>query len=88
MVSRNINNQNLHTHTLFILGFGSTLNAIIQANGTHYDCGCVLTENGDLLNQTNKGALSVPAVYVAYFSTFGAMVRLARTLFHSISSIF
>jgi hypothetical protein len=44
----------------------------------HYDCGCVLTQNGDLVHfaeRANASTLDVPAVYVAYFSTFGAMVR-------------
>jgi hypothetical protein len=48
--------------------------------GVHYDCGCVLTGNGDLSRfdgQVNATAIAVPAVYVAYFSTFGAMVRFS-----------
>ncbi|CAF1245410.1 unnamed protein product, partial [Rotaria sordida] len=57
-------------------GFGSTSRHIIQAHGIHYDCGCIISQNGDLLqfmNRRNVGPLNVPAVYVAYFSTFGAM---------------
>ena len=58
-----------------MLGFGSTAAMPIQANGVHYDCGCVLTETGDLQQFGGNGStLSVPSVYVAYFSTFGAMV--------------
>jgi hypothetical protein len=63
-----------------IIGFGSTRHDIIQSVGVHYDCGCLTTENGDLIHfpnpKGNGGALSVPAVYVAYFSTFGAFVSL------------
>jgi len=63
---------------LFLIGFGSTRHEVIQTVGVHYDCGCLLTENGDLiqfLNSKRSGsALSVPAIYVAYFSTFGALV--------------
>ncbi|CAF2707124.1 unnamed protein product [Rotaria sp. Silwood2] len=57
-------------------GFGSTSQITIQANGVHYDCGCILSQNGDLLqfaNRANENPLNIPAVYVAYFSTFGAL---------------
>ncbi|CAF2853244.1 unnamed protein product [Rotaria sp. Silwood2] len=56
-------------------GFGSTAHQIIQSNGVHYDCGCIITQNGDLMQfeRTHTSALNVPAVYVAYFSTFGAL---------------
>jgi hypothetical protein len=50
---------------------------LIQANGVHYDCGCIISQNGDLIQFSNREdvcALNVPAIYVAYFSTFGALV--------------
>jgi hypothetical protein len=54
---------------------------MIQTTGVHYDCGCLLTENGDLIQfPSTKGsasALNIPAVYVAFFSTFGALVSLS-----------
>ena len=59
------------------LGFGSTAHSAIQSNGVHYDCGCILSQNGDLVrfvNTVNMSTLNVPAVYVVYFSTFGALV--------------
>ncbi|CAF4351796.1 unnamed protein product, partial [Adineta steineri] len=58
------------------VGFGSTSINIIQGNGVHYDCGCIISQNGDLIRYANRGnesVLNVPAVYVAYFSTFGAL---------------
>jgi hypothetical protein len=65
-------------YILILIGFGSTRHEIIQTVGVHYDCGCLFSENGDLIqflsNKGNGGALSVPSVYVAYFSTFGAFV--------------
>ncbi|CAF4039893.1 unnamed protein product, partial [Rotaria sordida] len=54
-------------------GFGSTATSPIQRNGVHYDCGCVISEKGELLQHYGGGQLSVPAVYIAYFATFGAM---------------
>ncbi|CAF0904066.1 unnamed protein product [Adineta ricciae] len=57
-------------------GFGSTSSSPILSGGVHYDCGCIISENGELVRFDNSGhtsMLSVPAVYVAYFSTFGAM---------------
>ena len=65
------------------LGFGSTARALIQAHGVHYDCGCIISQNGDLLqflHRTNYCPLNVPAVYVAYFSTFGALVSFRMFL--------
>jgi hypothetical protein len=53
-------------------------------DGVHYDCGCVLTGNGNLQRfaaKTNAATLDVPAIYVAYFSTFGAMVRFSSFIF-------
>jgi len=71
-------------YTFFILGFGSTRHEIIQTVGVHYDCGCLFSENGDLIqflsNKGNGSALNVPSVYVAYFSTFGALVSLFKNL--------
>ena len=62
----------------YVTGFGSTRHEIIQSNGVHYDCGCILSQNGDLMhfpsNRGNGSVLNVPAVYVAFFATFGAMV--------------
>ncbi len=52
---------------------------MILTNGVHYDCGCVLTQNGDLMQFSGNAvinSLNVPAVYVAFFSTFGAFVSL------------
>ncbi|CAM4768543.1 unnamed protein product [Rotaria magnacalcarata] len=57
-------------------GFGSTTHFVIQKNGIHYDCGCVLTLNGDLTrfpSRENHSVMNVPAVYTVLFSTFGAM---------------
>ncbi|CAF1248253.1 unnamed protein product [Adineta steineri] len=56
-------------------GFGSTARQVIQQHGVHYDCGCIITQNGDLMHfeRANISVLNVPAVYVAYFSTFGAL---------------
>ncbi|CAF4418960.1 unnamed protein product, partial [Rotaria sp. Silwood2] len=56
--------------------FGSTSQYIIQEQGVHYDCGCIISQNGDLLqflHAEGANGLSVPSVYVAYFSTFGAL---------------
>ncbi len=64
----------------FFIGFGSTANEPIMEHGVHYDCGCVLNVNGDLARFSGKAvadAIAVPAVYVAYFSTYGAMVRFS-----------
>ncbi|CAF3326320.1 unnamed protein product [Rotaria sp. Silwood2] len=57
-------------------GFGSTAHHIITATGVHYDCGCVINYDGALVQFTNRAhpnPLTVPAVYVVYFSTFGAL---------------
>ena len=61
-----------------MIGFGSTATSPIQRNGVHYDCGCVLSEKGELLHLHGTNALSVPAVYIAFFATFGAMVSLVN----------
>ncbi|CAF4886271.1 unnamed protein product [Rotaria sp. Silwood1] len=59
----------LHTH-----GFGTTAQQPIEEHGVHYDCGCVIDEKGELLQFSGKpGPLNIPGIYVAYFSTFGAM---------------
>ena len=63
------------------VGFGSTMLHIIQTNGVHYDCGCIISVSGDLVGRADRveaNVLNVPAVYVAYFSTFGAMVGLLK----------
>lgn len=58
----------------FSIGFGSTAANPIQRNGVHYDCGCVISEKGELLRAVPGNELNVPAVYIAFFATFGAMV--------------
>ncbi|CAF4081752.1 unnamed protein product, partial [Rotaria sordida] len=61
----------IHTH-----GFGTTAQQPIEELGVHYDCGCVIDEKGELLQFSGRsGPLNVPGIYVAYFSTFGAMVN-------------
>lgn len=64
-----------------VIGFGSTRPEIIQENGVHYDCGCILTETGELVHfpggKGNSSPFSIPAVYVAYFATYGAMVSIS-----------
>ncbi|CAF1180202.1 unnamed protein product, partial [Adineta ricciae] len=77
-------------------GFGSTYQSPIESDGVHYDCGCVITEDGVLersFDSADNSGLSVPAVYVAYFSTFGALAwhlltcdRGAATLYGPILS--
>jgi hypothetical protein len=65
-------------------GFGSTYPWKIEANGIHYDCGCIISEDGDLLlsySREHYSVLNVPAVYVAYFSTFGAIVCLIQHVY-------
>ncbi|CAM4842781.1 unnamed protein product [Rotaria magnacalcarata] len=57
-------------------GFGSVYPSLIQADGVHYDCGCIISENGNLehfFGGEYDPILNVPAVYVAYFATFGAL---------------
>ncbi|CAF1176839.1 unnamed protein product [Adineta ricciae] len=57
-------------------GFGSVYRAKIQNTGIHYDCGCIISENGKLIipyGTNYNGVLNVPAIYTAYFSTFGAL---------------
>ncbi|CAF4476513.1 unnamed protein product, partial [Rotaria sp. Silwood2] len=54
-------------------GFGSTATSPIMRNGVHYDCGCVLNANGELEQLHGGNEFSVPAIYIAYFATFGAM---------------
>ncbi|CAF3300655.1 unnamed protein product [Rotaria sp. Silwood2] len=56
-----------------MIGFGSTACDPIRSAGVHYDCGCVISETGALVPFSTGSALSVPAVYIAYFATFGAM---------------
>ncbi len=73
-----VSNRNLDfVFFLFLIsGFGSTARQPIQTNGVHYDCGCIISQNGDLMQfeRAHPSVLNVPAVYVAYFSTFGALV--------------
>ncbi|CAF4185533.1 unnamed protein product, partial [Adineta steineri] len=54
-------------------GFASTATNPIQSTLIHYDCGCVLSERGALLQKYGGNAFSIPAVYIAYFATFGAL---------------
>ncbi|CAF4331676.1 unnamed protein product, partial [Rotaria sp. Silwood2] len=63
-------------YLLFILGFGSTRSSTIERSHVHYDCGCIITESGDVLNFSSHGSsntMSVPMAYTIYFSTFGAL---------------
>jgi hypothetical protein len=62
---------------LLILGFGSTHLCTVDRDSVHYDCGCIITENGELVlysSNEHNNQLNVPAIYTVYFSTFGAMV--------------
>jgi hypothetical protein len=80
MTVRRREKTNLSFVYLMITGFGSTTHYTIRTNGIHYDCGCVLTQNGDLIrfqNEGNENVMNVPAVYTVYFSTFGAMVSFS-----------
>lgn len=64
-------------YVLFVLGFGSTRQSAVQRTSVHYDCGCIITEDGALIQygeNEDENQLNVPAVYAVYFSTFGAMV--------------
>ncbi|CAF4682522.1 unnamed protein product, partial [Rotaria sp. Silwood2] len=54
-------------------GFASTATSPIQRNGVHYDCGCVLSEKGELERLYGGSEFTIPAVYIAFFATFGAM---------------
>ncbi|CAF1381958.1 unnamed protein product [Rotaria sordida] len=57
-------------------GFGSTCQSVVERSSVHYDCGCIITEDGELVQYTNNepnSQLNVPAIYAVYFSTFGAM---------------
>ncbi|CAF0853996.1 unnamed protein product [Adineta steineri] len=54
-------------------GFASTATNPIQRTLIHYDCGCVLSERGALLQKYGENTFSIPAVYIAYFATFGAL---------------
>ena len=71
--------EEINAKMFLIVGFGSARHEPIKSNGAHYDCGCVITENGDIdafLQRNVKGsALTIPTVYVAIFSTFGALVN-------------
>lgn len=64
-------------YILFLLGFGSTRQSTVQRTSVHYDCGCIITENGELIEffeNEDGNRLNVPAIYAVYFSTFGAIV--------------
>ncbi|CAF1548130.1 unnamed protein product [Didymodactylos carnosus] len=72
-------------------GFGSTTQQIITTNGVHYDCGCVISMNGDLMRYSTKvtaTSLNVPAVYPVYFSTFGAMAWHALLFADCVKNLF
>ncbi|CAF1142456.1 unnamed protein product, partial [Adineta ricciae] len=73
-------------------GFGSTRHEIILANGVHYDCGCLLTEQGELIHFASGGRngspFSVPAVYIAYFATYGAMAWHLLLYEESVSNLY
>jgi len=85
-----INPKILVFHTIClvysVIGFGSTAIYPIQRKYVHYDCGCVISENGELVHTFGTNALSIPAVYIAYFATFGAMVSLVND--HIISNTY
>ena len=70
------------------IGFGSARHDLIQANGVHYDCGCVFTQHGDIepfLKENIEGSvLNIPTIYIALFSTFGALVSLFQSSIHSL----
>ncbi|CAF1384007.1 unnamed protein product, partial [Adineta steineri] len=53
--------------------FASTATNPIQRTLIHYDCGCVLSERGALVQKYGGNTFSIPAVYIAYFATFGAL---------------
>lgn len=79
----------IDAYRLLILGFGSTSDHPIVDTAIHYDSGCVLNEYGALIHFSRhaSGTLSVPSIYVVYFSTFGALVSDFPTVFHSTISI-
>ncbi|CAF1317311.1 unnamed protein product [Didymodactylos carnosus] len=58
-------------------GFGSTTDTVIRMDGIHYDCGCILSETGDLMQYSNRvirpNAMNIPSIYVTYFLTFGCL---------------
>ncbi len=66
----------------FIIGFASTSTSPIRRHGVHYDCGCVLSEKGELLQKHGGNEFSIPAVYIAFFATFGALVSLINNNLH------
>jgi hypothetical protein len=85
-----VSNRNLgFVFFLFLIsGFGSTARQPIQTNGVHYDCGCIISQNGDLMQfeRAHPSVLNVPAVYVAYFSTFGALVSFLSNMYRLVFS--
>lgn len=67
----------MNIYFLSVTGFGSTSESPIESGCVHYDCGRVLSENGNLarFDEGEDGSgLDIPAIYVVYFATFGAMV--------------
>ena len=74
------------------VGFGSTRRSTVQRNSVHYDCGYIITENGELIQFTTEECfrtLNVPTIYAVYFSTFGAMVSsMCNYIFLMIMQIF
>lgn len=77
MVSNSTNLDPLLWNNLvgILLGFGSTARLPIEEDGVHYDCGCIIDEKGQIIQFSQiLDTLNAPAIYVAYFSTFGAMV--------------
>ena len=61
----------------YCVGFGSLRSEAVTSI-VHYDCGCMISETGALImppgGRGHGSVLNVPAVYVAFFATFGAMV--------------
>ena len=39
----------------------------------------MLSEKGELVQRYGGNAFSIPAIYIAYFATFGAMVSLINS---------
>jgi hypothetical protein len=73
-----------------MIGFATTATQPISRSYVHYDCGCVLSETGELVQRHGTNEFSIPSVYIAFFATFGAMVSLLNDniLFLNVESFF
>ncbi|CAF4549844.1 unnamed protein product, partial [Didymodactylos carnosus] len=73
-------------------GFGSTTDTVIGTSGVHYDCGCILSETGDLMQYSNRiirsNAMNIPSIYVAYFLTFGCLAWHMLLYENSVENLF